>query len=71
MKKKSKGKSLTPAQSAKLLGVTEGDMKELILVAMTTGQRIGDVVRLKAVDVDYAKNAIRFNYRRCRRDSGA
>jgi integrase len=61
MKKKSKDKSLTPEQCAKVLSVAEGEMKALVLVAMTTGQRIRDILTLKRVDVDRVRKIIRFS----------
>jgi integrase len=53
-------KSLTPEQCAKVLASAEGEMKGLVLVAMTTGQRIGDVIALKRGDLDLTINTIRF-----------
>jgi integrase len=54
-------KSLTPEQCAKLLAVAEGEMKGLILVALTTGQRIRDIIAFKRLEVDMTKGIIHFN----------
>ena len=54
-------KPLTPAQCARVLAVAKGEMRGLVLAAMTTGQRIGDIVRLKRGDVDPSKGLICFS----------
>jgi len=54
-------KPLTPAQCARVLAAAEGEMRGLVLAAMTTGQRIRDLVRLKRGDVDLSKGMIRFS----------
>ena len=53
--------SLTPAQCAKVLAGAEGEIRGLILIAMTTGQRIRDIIGLNRGDVDLLKNIIHFN----------
>ena len=60
MNTKSKDKSLNPEQCSKVLSVANGEMKALVLVAMTTGQRIRDILSLKRVDVDRVRKIIRF-----------
>jgi len=54
-------KSLTPEQCAKLLAVAEGEMKGLLLVALTTGQRIRDIIALRRIEVDMIKGIIHFH----------
>ena len=54
-------KSLTPEQCAKLLAVAEGEMKGLILVALTTGQQLRDIIALKRIDVDMIKGLMHFH----------
>jgi integrase len=44
-----------------VLAAAEGEMRGLVLAAMTTGQRICDLVRLKREDVDLSKGMIRFS----------
>lgn len=61
-------KPLTPAQCARVLAAAKGEMRGLVLVAMTTGQRIGDIVRLKRGDVDLSKGLICFSLAKIGRD---
>jgi len=58
--KETKDKSLTLGQCAKVLSVAEGELEGLILVALTTGQRIRDVLKLEHTDIDQGKKIIRF-----------
>jgi integrase len=60
MKNTENDKLLTREQCAKLLSVAHGEMKGLILIVLTTGQRIGDILTLKRVDID---RALRFSLR--------
>jgi integrase len=54
-------KPLTPEHFARVLAAAEGEMHGLVLAAMTTGQRIGDIVSLKRGDVDLSKGLICFS----------
>ena len=60
-------KSLTPEQCAKVLAVAESEMKGLVLMAMTTGQRVGDIIVLKRGDVDMQRGIILFHQPKTRR----
>jgi integrase len=53
-------KPLSPAQRAKVLSVAESEMKGLILVAITTGQRLRDIIAIERGDIDRTRNTIRF-----------
>ncbi len=50
---KQKRKEFTKAQVTQLFGLAEGEMKSLILLGVWTGQRLGDIARLKWGDVDF------------------
>lgn len=63
-KQKTSRRQLTPTEWAKLLSVAESEMKGLILLAMTTDQRIRDIIALKHVDIDMRRNVIRFRIAR-------
>jgi integrase len=54
-------KPLTSEQCARVLAAAEGEMRGLVLAAMTTGQRICDIVRLKRGDLNLSKGMIRFS----------
>ena len=59
--RKRSDRSLTPAQCAKVLAEADGEISGLILISMTTGQRVMDIIGLKRGDVDLPKNIIHFN----------
>ena len=44
-----------------MLAEADGEIRGLILIAMTTGQRIRDIIGLKRGNVDLLKNIIHFN----------
>lgn len=54
-------RSLTPAECAKVLAGADGEIRGLILVAMSTGQRIRDIIAIKRGDLDLLKDIIHFN----------
>ena len=54
-------KPLTSEQCARVLAAAEGEMRGLVLAALTTGQRICDIVRLKRGDLDLSKGMIHFS----------
>jgi integrase len=58
-------KPLSEEQCAKLLGATHGDMRGLILSALTTGQRIRDLINLRKGDVNPTGRMIHFVPARC------
>ena len=61
MNRKPLDKSLTPEQCGKLLAVAEGELKGLILVALTTGQQIRDIIAFRRIDVDMIKGIMHFH----------
>jgi len=58
--------TFTPAQVKALLAVAVGEMKTLILLGATTGQRLGDLLALKWEDVDMAGGIICFRVAKAR-----
>jgi integrase len=52
--------TFTPAQVKALLAVANGEMKTLVLLGATTGQRLGDLLALRWKDVDMAGGIICF-----------
>ena len=60
-------KSLTPEHWTKVLAAAESEMKGLVLMAITTGQRIGDIIVLTHGDVDMRNGTIFFHLPKTRR----
>lgn len=54
-------KALSRQQCAKLLAAAESELKGLVLIAVATGQRVGDILALKRVDVDMHKGILCFH----------
>ncbi len=61
-------RALTDAEIARLLAVTEGDMRLLILLALYTGARLGDLCRMTWANVE--GDCIRFTPRKTARTTG-
>ena len=60
-------KPLTFEQVKALLSTAKGEMKTLILLAATTGQRLDDLLALRWQDVDLANRVISFHLAKTRR----
>ena len=54
-------KALSRQQCAKLLAAAESELKGLVLIAVATAQRVGDILALKRVDVDMHKGILCFH----------
>ena len=60
IKPKQLGNILTLEQWDKVLAGASGEMHGLVLIALKTGRRIGDILNLKQRDADLVKDKIRF-----------